>query len=315
MPPEDLEEAMQGLMLDASDEAVVLQLARLRENEVERSLGSLLLLEHQLSNIWVEPLRHRGTDEAAQKRSQWVSELARDLFLSTHGVVVQDIALFGQSETVPGDTQPSLPSFNPLRSSQPASMLPSSQASSTTVTAGPDDALQRLSLLAPNIQPGPAGLSKPASVLAYWPSERGVDPKDYTSSVAIASDKKFDYARQRLQKIEGKRKAMAEKYKRPAFKRKGVPDSEPDLPAPPSSTTSGGIPRIKAETQVMSSQGPLPNIMTSQGPGPNIMSSQGSGIASSQAQRRGVTMSQVVPGVFGGDRKKVKKTKKKSGFR
>lgn len=236
-----------------------------------------------------------------------MSELANDLFLSTHGVAIQDVPLFGDSQPIQAeDSQPSLPSFNHIQLSQPSSSIPSSPVSTVGSIASPDDALQRLSLLAPSIELGASGMSKPAGVLDFWPTERGIDPANYMSSVAIASDKRFDYARQRYQKIENKKKAVREKL-RPAFKRKGFPDSEQDsLPIRPPIQSSQGPPIIKSETQPMSSQGPLPNIMSSQGHMPE----------SSQTQPRvGMTMSQVVPGVFGGDRKKVKKTKKRSGFR
>lgn len=308
MPPQDIEEAMQGFLLGAGDEAVITQLTRRREKEPERSLGSLLLLENQLSSVWVEPPKDLVSEAAARKRGVWVSELAKEIFLSTHGVAVQDVPLFGNTPVArDAESQPSLPTHNPIQLSQPSSSIPSSPVSMTGSTAAPDEALQRLSLLAPGIQPGTAGMSRPAAVLDFWPSARGTDPTHYISSVAIATDRRFDVARQRYQKIEKKKKAMKEKLQRPAFKRKGFPDSEADsLPTRPQIQSSQAPPIIKSETQSMSSQGPIPNIMSSQGPV----------AGSSQTQpRAGMTMSQVVPGVYGGDRKKAKKTKKKSGFR
>lgn len=125
---------------------------------------------------------------------------------------------------------------------------------------------------------------KQASILSYWPTERGIDTKDYISSIAVASDKQFDESRERLRKREAKRKAQ-EKFKRPAFMRQGFPSEE----------------RRKDE-QLGTQPGPA-QILSSQVVPP-----------SSQIQGQPVTMSQPVAGAFG-DRKKVKKGKKKSGFR
>ena len=321
MPPGVIEEAVEEFLAGAGDEAVVVRLTRSQEKEPEQSVGSLSLLEEQLSSIWVEPLKGRGTTTAMQKRSAWVSELARDLFLSTHGVAVQDVPLFGRAPTTIAAeySQHSLPSTDRAQSSQPSSSIPSPPPSTSGSTASSDEALRRLSLLASNIKPGSNGSSKPAAVLDFWPSQRGVDTEGYVSSVAIASDRKFDHAREKLRQAElsrQKKRAAAEKLKRPAFKRKGFPDSEPDgLPSSPAIRSSQALPVIKSsqapqirtsETQPAPSQGPVPAIMSSQGPV----------LESSQNQPRGgTTMSQVVPGAFGGDRKKAKKNKKKSGFR
>lgn len=321
MPPGAIEEAVEKFLAGAGDEAVVVRLTRSKETEPEQSVGSLSLLEEQLSSVWVDPLKGRVSATAAEKRSAWVSELARDLFLSTHGVAVQDVPLFGRASTaVTAEyTQHSLPGTNHIQSSQPSSSIPSPPPSISGSTASSDEALQRLSLLASNIQPGPNGSSKPAAVLDFWPTQRGVDTEGYISSVAIASDRKFDHAREKLRQAElsrQKKRAVAEKLKRPAFKRKGFPDSEPDgLPSSPVIRSSQTLPVIKSsqappvrtsETQPATSQAPVPAIMSSQGPV----------LESSQNQPRGgTTMSQVVPGAFGGDRKKAKKKKKKSGFR
>lgn len=302
MPPEDIEEAMQGFLSGAGDEAVITQLGRRDGKAPDREIGSLLLMENQLSSAYLQP---QLSEIAAQRRTAWVSSLARELFLSTHGVAVQDVSLFGQSQMIKAEpSQSSFPSMSQVQSSQLGSSIPSSQTSTSSASA-PDEAYQRISLLASDIQPI-ADLSKPAAVLDLWPSERGVTPVEYVSSVAVATDKRFDYARQKYEKLENKKKKMREKLK-PAFKRKGFPGSEQDsLPIRPPILSSQAPPIIKSETQPKSSQGPMPN----------IMSSQGQMLESSQIQPRGgVTMSQVVPGVFGGDRKKAKKTKKKSGFR
>ena len=271
-------------------QTVVTQLARRQSGEPERSLGSLLQLYSKLSSIWLNPLKGRLSDGDLQLREAWVAELARDLFLSLHGIAVQDIPLFGPRASAPAqDSQQSMPSSFPILSPQPTiSTLPSSP-SSTSSAAGPDEAFQRLQLLAPTIQPGTLGATKQAKLLSLWPAERGVDTKDYTSSVAIANDKKFDAARQRLQRIEAKRKAMAEKYKRPSFMRQGLSESQGE-----EDTTMGTRIRLPAATQIMYSQ---------QVPA----SSQSQGLPA-------LTMSQPVAGVFGGDRKK-KKAKRKSGFR
>lgn len=152
----------------------------------------------------------------------------------------------------------------------------------------PDAAIQRLRLLAPSVQPGKLGAFKPASVLSYWPAERGVDPSHYMSSVLLASESQHDEAKLRLQKIEAKRRSMAEKYKRPAFMRKELLSSQVE--------DSGGLASLQTgHKQIPMSSQEVPASSQSQGP-------------------MGFTMSQPVSGVFG-ERKKTKKPKKKSGFR
>ncbi|KAJ4173152.1 hypothetical protein NW754_012161 [Fusarium falciforme] len=143
--------------------------------------------------------------------------------------------------------------------------------------------------------------AKQSSVLSYWPTERGVGTEDYVSSVAVASDKKFDDARQRLQRIETKRKAHAEKYKLPAFMRQGGSSqraTQGSSQVRPPADEGTSLPALPAQpVQIMSSQQRVPESSQSQGLlGPAF------------------TMSQPVSGVFG-DRKKVKKGKRKSGFR
>ena len=297
IPAEEIAEATQGLLLSvASDQTVVTQLSKHQSGEPEGRLGSFLQLHNHLGSIWLEPWRHRLSDQDVRTRENWVADLARDLFLSSHGIAVQDVPLFRSGRQLPGeDSQESMPSSLPIPSSQ-ASMStppPSSPSSITSSAAEPDEVFQRLQLLAPSIRPGSLGAKKPASVLSLWPSERGAGIEDYVSSVAIASGKKSDPARQRLQKMEAKRKAMIDKYKPLPAMRQEISERRAK-----GERMSSPLRRPQAHTQIMSSQ-QAPGSSQSQGP-PVI------------------TMSQPLPGVFGGDRKKVKrekKTKKKSGFR
>lgn len=241
--------------------------------------------------MWLEPLRHKLSEEDLVLRQNWISALASESYRSTHGTAVQEVPIFGaEMSTLKQDSQQSIPSSFPARSSQ--SNIPSissSARSSPAPSSSPDEAFQRLQLLAPGLQPGKIGATKQAGVLSHWPTERGIGTSGYISSVAIASDKKFDDARQRLQRIETRRKALVDKYKRPAFMRQGFSKSQKE-----DENRLAPI-RQPAPTQIMSSQ-QVPNSSQSQGP-------------------LGMTMSQPVAGAFGGDRKKPKKPKKKSGFR
>lgn len=145
--------------------------------------------------------------------------------------------------------------------------------------------MRRLKLLVPSLEPGKLGSAKCPKILSFWPTERGVKTGDYVSSVAISTEEKFQDAKDRLQRKEAKRRALTERYKRPAFMRQGFPTR--DEPGPDAAS-------IPPSMQIMSSQQAAPE--------------------SSQTQGPWVTMSQPVAGAFG-DRKKGKKAKRKSGFR
>jgi len=295
LPAEEIGEATQGLLFSvASDQTVITQLSRHQSGEPEGPLGSFLQLHNQLGSIWLEPWKDRLSDQDLRMRENWLADLARDLFLSCHGIAVQDVPLFRSGRQFPGeDSQESMPSSLSMPSSQASISTPppSSPSSITSSAAEPDEAFQRLQLLAPSIRPGALGAKKPASVLSFWPAERGVSIKDYVSSVAIASGKKSDPARQRLQKMEAKRKAMVDKYKPlPALRQEITSERRVK-----GERMSSPLRRPQAHSQIMSSQ-QVPSSSQSQGP-------------------PAITMSQPVPGVFGGDRKKVKREKKKSGFR
>ncbi|KAH7133312.1 RNA polymerase I-specific transcription initiation factor RRN6-like protein [Dactylonectria estremocensis] len=281
------------LFLKDDGETVVTQLARRSQNESSGSLVSLSQLIQSFSKTWLEPVVGRIPEHSEDIRRGWVAEIARDYFLATSGVMVQDTTLLGGS---PHDdavkNQHSRQDSFPIQSSQSiTSSIPSSPVSASW--AGADDAaIRRLQLLAPSLSSEKMASAKPSSVLSYWPTERGISTEDYVSSVAVASDKKFDAARQRLQKIEMRRKAQTEKYKLPSFMKQGSSqrgrrkDDAVDLPS-----QAAPAPAMQA----MSSQQRVPESSQSMG-GPSYI------------------MSQPVPGLFG-DRKKVKKPKKRSGFR
>lgn len=260
-------------------EISVIQLRRHSPKEPSEMLISLSDIRHHLSDLWLDPVADKLPKDLQQRRRVWVLELARDLFLSTCGVMVQDVPLLGPVDPdAMKDTQRSVPSSTSIPSSPAASQSIASSPPVSTATSPPDAAFQRLQLLSPSLRPGKLGAIKQASILAYWPTERGVDTKEYISSVAAASDRQFDDARARLRKMEAKRKAQSEKYRRPAFMRQGFQESSAGEQAP---------------AHALSSQLAPP---------------------SSQTQGVPVTMSQPVSGAFG-DRKKVKKGKRKSGFR
>jgi RNA polymerase I-specific transcription initiation factor RRN6 len=224
-------------------------------------------------------------EELQRRRRARVEELAKDLFMSTCGVMFQDVPLFGPVHPESAaDRQKSMPSSVNILPSTPTKREITSSPPATPSYSAPDAAFQRLRLLCPSLRAGKLGDVKQASILSFWPTERGVDTKDYVSSIVLANDKQFDEARERLRKREAKRKAQ-EKFKRPAFMRQGLPSEE--------RRKGGELGTQPGPAQVLSSQLVPP---------------------SSQIQGPQVTMSQPVAGVFG-DRKKVKKGKKKSGFR
>ena len=243
-------------------------------------------------------------EQYISSRETWITELATDLTLATYGVAVQDTPLF--NSPIPVSAQATqivsspipFPSSSQIPSSQISAPPPSSQQNQRSSSPGPspDEAFERLRLLAPEIQPGKIGGTKPATILSYWPPERGVGTNDYVSSVAIAEDRKFDEARQRLQKIETRRKAFSDKYKRSSQ-------------LPPSSMRQGFSSQVEQHQQD-SLNIPMRPVAPMMG---QIMSSQAMPGSSQSQGPPQVTMSQPVSGAFG-ERKKAKK-KKKSGFR
>lgn len=288
---EDIETEIEGLLENTDEHVVVTQLRRQYSNEPPNSLVGYSFLEEQFSELWLEPVAESLSEEAQQLRKIWVAEIARDVFLSSYGVMVQDVPLLGpgSSEAIGESQADTLPPHS-SRSSYPSSAMSSSPATSAMPSEASDAAFQRLRLLAPTIKQGALGSLRQPKVLSYWPTERGVDTQDYVSSIAVATEEKFSHAKRRLQRIEAKRKAQSEKYRRPAFMRQGFPASDglgedtiTELRPPP--------------VQAMSSQQRMPDSSQSFGmPGPSV------------------TMSQPVSGAFG-DRKKAKKAKRKSGFR
>lgn len=255
------------------------------------SLVSLQYLQRYFSELWIDPVKDMLTGDMQQIRRIWVTELARDAFLSSYGIMYQDTPLLGPSSSeVPeeeaqrfrtGPQNTSSQITTPSRSSsRDVGSSPAPSPAASIIFGGTDEAVQRLQLLAQSLDTGRPDVSKRSKVLSYWPKERGVDPSDYVSSVARANEELFRDAKERLQRIEAKRKARSEKFRRPAFMRQGLPDINPMSPMRP------------PPVQAMSSQA-APDA-TQQGPA--------------------VTMSQPVSGLFG-DRKKAKKGKRKSGFR
>lgn len=279
-------------MFDKADEdTIVTHLGKVSPHESASSLISLAQLNQYFSRLWLEPLEGKLSAEEQQIRRSWIAELAQDAFLSSYGVMVQDTRLLGLGNT--GGVEESQASNHnsiPIKSSQSATPSIASSPPASASTAAPDAAIQRLQLLAPSLHGDKMSDAKQSSVLSHWPTELGVSTQDYVSSVAVATDRKFDVARDRLKKIEARRKAQAEKYKLPAFMRQGVSQGES------SRANAEELPTQPVPMQIMSSQAV-------------IHSSQSQGFGGPS-----VAMSQPVPGAFG-DRKKVKKGKRKSGFR
>jgi RNA polymerase I-specific transcription initiation factor RRN6 len=287
-----MREEMESLLDENNEKVVVTQLRRYNAGEDPMSLVSLQYLQRYFSEIWLNPVKDFISEDMQQVRRIWITELAREAFLSNYGIMFQDIPLLGpvSSEVVEEESRKSRAGpqiansqiTTPSRSSSRdmgSSPAPSPAASITSPDT--DGAIQRLRLLAQSLDTEKLDASKRSKVLSYWPKERGVDPNDYVSSLARANEELFRDAKERLQRKEAKRKAQSEKFRRPAFMRQGLPDINPMSPMRP------------PPVQVMSSQA-APD--------------------ATQTQVPTVTMSQPVSGMFG-DRKKAKKGKRKSGFR
>ncbi|KAF4336360.1 rna polymerase i-specific transcription-initiation factor rrn6 [Fusarium beomiforme] len=293
---------MLDLFAGDDGQAVVTQLGRQTSQEWIRELVSLSHLNQTYVDLWLDPLEGRIPQQEEEIRRGWIAGLAKDMFLATAGVMVQDMPLLGPaSQEEDGRTQPTQSSVIRVKSSQSSNGgIPSSPLNAMPNSSN-DAAIRRLQLLAPSLRSDKVESAKQSNVLSYWPTERGISPDDYLSSVAIASDRKFDEARLRLQRIENKRKAQNDKYKLPPFKKTSVqtttgmnPMSSPMRPQREEPNTLPPMPAAPTPAQIMSSQQGIPSSSQSQGLfGPSF------------------AMSQPVSGIFG-DRKKAKKNKRKN---
>ncbi|KAF4450737.1 rna polymerase i-specific transcription-initiation factor rrn6 [Fusarium austroafricanum] len=294
---------MLDLFLGDDGQTVVTRLGRQTSQEWIRELVSLSHLNQTYVDLWLDPLEGRLLKQEEEIRRGWIADLAKDMFLATAGVMVQDVPLLGPASQEGNEpTQPTQSSVIRIKSSQSSQgEIPSSPLSTTSNRAS-DAAIRRLQLLAPSLRLDKMETAKQSRVLSYWPTERGVSTDDYISSIAIASDRKFDDARMRLRRIENKRKAQAEKYKLPPLKKQITGGMRPPISSPM---------RPPREEPME-----LPPILAAPTPA-QIMSSQQGVPSSSQSQPflgPSFAMSQPVSGIFG-DRKKTKKNKRKSGFR
>lgn len=253
------------------------------------SLVSLQYLQRYLSEVWLHPVKGVISEDMQRVRRGWVTELAREAFLSSYGIMFQNIPVLGpaSSEAAEEENHKSRAGSLTLSSqitapsrsnSRDIGSSPASSPAASTVSSDADGAIQRLRLLAQSLDTEKVDVSKRSKILSYWPKERGVDLNDYVSSLARANEELFRDAKERLRRKEAKRKAQTEKFKRPAFMRQGLPEINPMAPMRPQ---------------------PM-----------QIMSSQAAPTAT-QTQVPIMAMSQPVPGMFG-DRKK--KKKRKIGF-
>ncbi|KAK0385858.1 hypothetical protein NLU13_7035 [Sarocladium strictum] len=298
---QDVEARLHDLKKKVEDEVSMPELRLRSSNEAQEESITTEAIHNELSSLC--GYRQSESSDAQQQQPPHiaVAKLVSDCFLSTQGFVIQDVPLFRSAgedaseehlergRVPPSQIPRSSQSPGRIRSSSPASVLPPEKLQAQ---------FRRLQLLAPSLVPGSLSTKQPPKVLSYWPtSSSGESLANYVSSVATESDSKFDDMRQRLQRAEARKKAQAEKLRRPIFARQGLPTEEDRAP--------------RVHTQVdafRSSPQPAAKMtMSSQSHGP----SQAGGFGSL------VTMSQPTAGAFG-DRKKVKKTtvkKKRSGFR
>lgn len=290
-------EGLETLFGTADEQTILVQLSPGLPTD---PLASFHETRARLDNMWLQPLRGKMTEQYVDSRERWISELATEITLETCGVAVQDSPLFNSLVPASAQLSQSKPSSAPF---PPSSQIPSSPVFGSSMPPssqtqppgpGPNEALERLQLLAPGIQPGKIGASKPAQLLSLWPAERGVTTEGYISTVAIATERKFNSAKERLQKIEARRRAMTDKYRLPSSMRRGL---------------SSQAEQQQTQTQQDSVKIPMRPAPSAMG---GIMTSQQ---APSSSQSQGLlTMSQPISGQFG-ERRKTKKAKKKSGFR
>ncbi|GAB0137248.1 hypothetical protein EsDP_00005522 [Epichloe bromicola] len=291
-----MEPDIRNLLESTGDHIVITQLRRRAADELPSSILEFPVLLDKFSDWWLKSAANSLPSEMHHIRHVWVADVARDFFLSSYGFMVQHVCLVGT------DTSDDVENQHPddlSQSSQPRQRSPriaaSSPAESMPSQEVTDAAFQRLRLLAPTLEPGTLGSLRPPKTLSYWPTERGVDTGGYVSSVAVAEEARVSHIKERLIRVETRRRARAERYKLPPFTRQGFPASD-------NVGEDDSVPEMRRQ------------------PPMQIMSSQQRGLDSSQSlgvSGPSVTMSQPVSGVFGGvfGGRKSKKGKRKSGFR
>ncbi|RCI16487.1 hypothetical protein L249_3274 [Ophiocordyceps polyrhachis-furcata BCC 54312] len=215
----EIAEIVERLLDMRDDETVVTRLRQHGAREPSTSMLDLASVKQQLSWLWLEPTADKFSQEIQRIRQGWVREIAWDVFLSSHGVMVQDVLLFGPHDSVAQKKTESieLSSQMPrIQSSSPVTQPP--EAGSAPL----DGACRRLKLLAPSLNAEQLGTVKTPKLLSYWPEERGVGTDNYQSSVKLAEEEKFRGAKERLQRKIARRQAFMDKYKRPAFTREAA---------------------------------------------------------------------------------------------
>lgn len=304
-PSDSMEPDMWELLSSTGNSAIVTQLRRrdVDGNEPSSSVLEYSSLVKQFSDFWLQSSPSLP-QEMQLVRLIWVCEVARDFYLSSYGCLVQDVPLLepflegGASSDAERHADDDITQQSSHRSTQPDIKVAASSPAEPVPSLGAneaaepvDAAFQRLRLLCPTLTPGALGPLKPPKVLSYWPSERGVDTDGYISSVALAEEAKFSHIKERRRRVESRKRAQSEKYKLPPMRR------------------SAGETKREEDNFV--------DLTQRRAPATQIMSSQQAGPGSSQSfmvAGPSVAMSQPVSGVFG-DRKVVKKGKRKSGFR
>ena len=279
-----MEREVEALVDQTDDSKVITEVRRFGRHESPDALIRLPRVYKELCDMWIEPVQGKLSPQLQNQRKVWVAEVARDLFLSSYAVMIQDVTVLGPG---PHDeaNHSTAPSSSAIPPSSPASIRSTPPAASPSKPRS-DGAIDRLQLLAGPMEPGDLGSTKSLDLLSYWPTKRGVDTQNYISSVSLATDDKFREARERLQRKEARLKSHVDKFRRMSAKRQSMGPSDDAVaisPRPP-------------PVQIMSSQ-QMPSSSQSQGPSVPPLA-----------------MSQPTSGAFG-DRKKTKKPKRKSGFR
>ncbi|TDZ25335.1 hypothetical protein Cob_v001862 [Colletotrichum orbiculare MAFF 240422] len=181
-----------------------------------------------------------------------------------------------------------------LTSSAPTNSQTAAAASSQDAATSAASALQRLSMLATDIDTSVPG--RQHSVLSYWPTKRGVTTENYVSSVLASSNKHMDAIHERRRRVEERRR-----------KRKSQLYGSGAASSQPSGTQDEMDDSV---VEALPATQPLPRLAP-----PIIGSSQASpkrGFSQIMSSQVPQTMSQPMAGRHG--MRSPKKGKRKSGF-
>ncbi|MEU7054262.1 hypothetical protein, partial [Streptomyces eurythermus] len=90
-----MEREVEALVDQTDDSKVIAQVRRFGRHESPETLIRLRYVYRELCDMWLEPSQGKLSPRLQDQRKVWVAEIARDLFLSSYAVMIQDVPVLG----------------------------------------------------------------------------------------------------------------------------------------------------------------------------------------------------------------------------